>query len=335
MRDVAERAGTSVMTVSLALRNDPSVSQKTADRVREVAREIGYQPNPLVSALMANLRPSRNRKQTLSLGFISAFESRNHWKDISVYRNYFEGAARRAEQQGFRLEPFWLGEPGMTAERFNGILRTRSIQGIMVCPIPEAGGTLPLAWEQFACVALGYSLANPPLHRACNHGFHTMMLALSRLCNLGYRRIGLAMLRSDDKRIDHNWIASYLYHYYQVLMEPHLPIGLFDEWNEAELAAWFREVKPDAVISTRYFVRHWLENLGSRVPNDIGFALLDVSEASEPCAGIDQRSEGVGAAAMDLLTGQMYRNERGIPAQAKITLIDGEWVAGPTVRQPS
>ena len=54
MRDVAERAGVSVMTVSLALRggrDDKRVSPETLERVREVAAELGYTHNARARAL--------------------------------------------------------------------------------------------------------------------------------------------------------------------------------------------------------------------------------------------------------------------------------------------
>lgn len=43
--DVAKKAGVSISTASKALADDGSISKKTADKVREVAREIEYTPN--------------------------------------------------------------------------------------------------------------------------------------------------------------------------------------------------------------------------------------------------------------------------------------------------
>jgi DNA-binding LacI/PurR family transcriptional regulator len=48
MKDVAERAGVSLMTVSLALRTDHTsnrLSEKTRQRILEIARELSYSPN--------------------------------------------------------------------------------------------------------------------------------------------------------------------------------------------------------------------------------------------------------------------------------------------------
>jgi len=42
MIDIAKRAGVSVATVSLALRDHPSIGQTTRERIREIVKEIGY-----------------------------------------------------------------------------------------------------------------------------------------------------------------------------------------------------------------------------------------------------------------------------------------------------
>jgi LacI family transcriptional regulator len=334
MQDIADRAGVSVMTVSLALRDSPKISPATCDRIKRLAEQMGYRPNPLISALMANMRAGQKRTDKLVLGFVSAFSTSDHWQEIAIYRQYFEGAAQRANSLGFQLQHFWLGASGMTPERFSEILVNRGIPGLVICPIPNPGGSLPLTWERFASVALGYSLGTPQLHRACSHQFHAVMTAMSNLARLGYRRIGLCMLAGDDRRTDHSRIAPYLYHYYQVFQRPHLPIGLFEDWSDRKkFLEWVRDTQPDAIIATREFLRDWLSEAGIRVPEDIGLVLLDVVDSGAPCAGIEHRSQTVGATAIDLLIGQLYRNDRGIPAEPKTTLIEGSWVDGPTVRE--
>lgn len=46
MRLVAQKAGVSVTTVSLALRNDSSISQETKERIYAIQRELGYRVKP-------------------------------------------------------------------------------------------------------------------------------------------------------------------------------------------------------------------------------------------------------------------------------------------------
>ncbi len=51
IRDVAERAGVSIATVSRVLNDRADVSAETRDRVREVARAVGYSADPAARAL--------------------------------------------------------------------------------------------------------------------------------------------------------------------------------------------------------------------------------------------------------------------------------------------
>jgi LacI family transcriptional regulator len=50
--DIAKIVGVSKMAVSLAMREDPSVSQETIKRVKSVADELGYTPNRLARGLV-------------------------------------------------------------------------------------------------------------------------------------------------------------------------------------------------------------------------------------------------------------------------------------------
>lgn len=51
LKDIALRAGVSVMTVSKVLRDAPDISPATKDRIRRLAEEMGYVPNSLAQGL--------------------------------------------------------------------------------------------------------------------------------------------------------------------------------------------------------------------------------------------------------------------------------------------
>lgn len=50
--DIANKAGVSKMTVSLALRNDPSISRETTNMIKEIADTLGYVPNRIAKGLV-------------------------------------------------------------------------------------------------------------------------------------------------------------------------------------------------------------------------------------------------------------------------------------------
>lgn len=335
MQDVANKAGVSCMTVSLALRNHPSLPERTQTRIQKLAKTMGYRPNPLVSAFVATRRSGKRGSQRLPLAFVSSLPSEDDWRKNSTYYRYFKGAADRADELGCKLEPFWFDRTTMTPDRMSDILYHRGINGLVIAPIAEAGGSLSLDWSRFCAVALGYSMAEPRIHRACNHQFHTMLLALRRLHELGYRRIGLATSLTDDKRVDHNWIAPYLYYIQQVMKTKPLPFLMEDAWNKEIFMKWFRDHKPEVVVTTRTEAWDWLAEEGIEIPRRTGLFLLDHWAEHGEISCVDQNSELVGSAAIDLLIGQLYRNERGIPANPKVVLVEGAVRNGTTVKSPA
>src|SRR5687767_9669180 len=51
IKEVAEAAGVSVMTVSRVLNNRPDVSTQTRKRIQQIINELGYAPNAMASSL--------------------------------------------------------------------------------------------------------------------------------------------------------------------------------------------------------------------------------------------------------------------------------------------
>ena len=51
LKDIAERVGVSIMTVSKALRDEPDVSAATKTRIKLVAQQMGYVPDSTAQGL--------------------------------------------------------------------------------------------------------------------------------------------------------------------------------------------------------------------------------------------------------------------------------------------
>ena len=144
MQHIADAAGVSRMAVSLALRNSPKISRATADRIRTIAEQLQYRPNPMVSALMTQLRHNKDVKKPSVLAYVTAYQTEDGWRRPGPFVSFFEGAQRRAAALGYELEEWWLRQPGITEQRFSDILYTRNIHGMIVAPLPPGGGTLRL-----------------------------------------------------------------------------------------------------------------------------------------------------------------------------------------------
>ena len=328
IRQIARRLDMSHTTVSLALRGHPRISLETRERVRALADELGYRPNALVSALMRQVRSNRRIVSSETLGFLTGGVTADHWRKHRTIVENFEGAKAQAESLGFKLEPFWLGPRGRDAHTGAKILRTRGIRGAILAPLPVPHETIDLDWDHTAVVSVGYSFIQVPLHRAAHHHVNGMLTLYKELRALGYGRIGLAVTAQDMIRVQHYWLAGLLTGQYVYGGEPIAPMTFKDGSERQKLFEWREAQNPDVIVSIGWDAYRWLQEKRLRIPADVAFAHLGLDGVYAGIAGIDQKSKSIGAAAIDLLVGQIYRNEHHIPKQPKIMLLDGQWVPG-------
>ncbi len=332
LRDIAKATGLHFSTVSLALRNHPRLLRSTCEQVQRAARELGYVPDPMLVSLARHRHSLKPVEYQATLAWVTAFPARDQWRDVDIFNEQHSGAEQRAQALGFRLEHFWLTEPGMTSARASQILTSRGIAGLIVAPLPQVQGSLTLAWERFSAVAIGYSLREPRLHVTSAHQYRCIRLALHELTQRGYRRIGLVMLKASNDRVDNNWLAGYLTLRYDApdLVWPE-PL-LLPAWDEKSLIDWLRREKLDAVVTKMQQVLPALRNARIAVPGEVGLAFLGEIAPNDVYSGVNENPRQVGAAAVDFVVGMMQRNERGPPVLSQRLLIDGVWIEGSTVR---
>lgn len=335
LADIARRAGVSTATVSLALRNDRQISEKTRRRIHALAKRMGYAPNPLVSALMAQVHGRRVQSEAPALAYLNPTHVSPHERNFPTMQRYWNGARARAERLGYRLEEFWLLEPGMTPARMDKILRARGIAGLVLAPPDPEITDIRMDWRHYAVSSIDHVLSFPDVHWACANHFQGMWLALENLERLGYERIGLALSRAADVRVMHAWVSAFAGR--QALRTATLrpPIYLAEDWTAGDrerFPAWVRECRVDALICSEPGPIEILAERGYRVPDQIGLAHMAVECAGMACAGIDQNSELVGAAAVDIVVGLLHRNERGASTPSRAVMVEGRWVDGLTVR---
>lgn len=143
------------------------------------------------------------------------------------------------------------------------------------------------------------------------------------------------MSTSYDSRVDYQWSGSFLSEQRRGEPEHRVPLCVIedDQWNEENFTKWFRESKPDVIISQQVEILDWLGKLGVRVPDDVGFVHMNCPDTSGQFAGVYQNGKVIGEVAMDFLVGMVQRNECGIPDLAHSILVEGTWVDGATVRK--
>ncbi|MFT3828416.1 MAG: LacI family DNA-binding transcriptional regulator [Opitutaceae bacterium] len=334
LRDIARSIGLSHTTVSLCLRNDPSIPASTRERVRAAADRLGYRTNVLVSTLMTQVRLKHQKSSPEVVAFLTGGASAREWENHSACVGVFAGAREQAPKLGMRVEPFWLGPGGASSAATCRVLAARAIRGVLIAPFPVPVYSHELDWPRLICVGLGYVFKDHPLHRATHNHFHGVFTAYENLFRLGYRRIGLALENTQNSRVGFNWLGGFL------AARSMLGGAALEPWLAAEpgdvaaFKAWRKRQRPDAVLGFGPQQYLTIVRSGCRVPEDLAFAALDIgqmhlADVSEP-AGIDQNLPRIGSTAIDLLATQLYHNEQGLPSHPVLSMIEGSWVAGRT-----
>jgi LacI family transcriptional regulator len=295
---------------------------------------MGYRINPLVAALMRARRTGSAVKHVV-IAYITNYPTRYGWRAPYHDRpDYFPGAQERAQEFGYKLEHFWLAEPGMTPERFSEILKARSIHGAVIGRLPPGQEELRLKWEGFSCVALGQTLHAPALHRVAEDHFWAAWAAMDSLLNRGYRRIGFVFSEADDSpRVGERWLGAFLRQQLRCDVSDRLPPLLFEaQANNAErFSTWLKQTRPDALLVTHAApVLAWLEALQKSVPKHLGLATLVNDHPERGWTGIHCDPNKLGALAVEMLIGLMHRAEVGIPSDPHEVLLRGEWLDGQT-----
>jgi len=331
VRKLAEIAGVSRTTVSMALRNHPRLSEATRLRILKLAEEHGYTPDPLSSTLMNHLRTARKNRSVEKLAYLTWWGSAEEWRKSPNDINWYTGVQTRAEALGYELEHIWAREPGMTAARLSRILYTRAIRGVIIAPLLRARGHLSLNWQHLAAATISFTVVKPDIHRTAHHHHNGIVLALRRLKHLGYKRVGLANRVDQIERVNHGWLAGYLVYNHGLPAKNRIPPLLQREWDEKKFAEWIERHKIQAVVSNTQEPLYSLRTLGYRVPEDVAYASLDLLRSEDPWAGIDQQPRMIASSAVDLVAAQLQRNEYGLPSCAKTVYLEGAWRDGPTV----
>jgi DNA-binding LacI/PurR family transcriptional regulator len=341
VRSIALALGVSPTAVSLALKDSPRVSAALRAQVRRAARAAGHVPNARLAELMREVRHSAQPAYRATLGLISLFPEAVPWAARPAWGHlgaFASGARACAESHGYKLEDFWLKDPRMTVARLRAILEARGIKGLVCLGSLDPEEEFPEALRQFAVVTQGVSIPGR-LHRVVSHFAADARVLYDELLRRGYRRPGLAILVSGDRRTDHLYSATFLGHQARVFTPPAVPVLRQESWSETEFDNWFSAHRPDVIVLHQHApflaaMEEYLARKRLRVPNDVGLALLDLNPAPARYAGIRQDPARMGAVAVEMLLGRLLLHDRSTAEFPRVELVVGSWNEGRTLRRP-
>ena len=341
MADLAKAAGVSKNTVSLALRNDKQIPPATRERIHSFARELGYCKNPVVGHLMAQLRTGAANNYKATMALLNLNEDEHAFVRHPTIPTYVLGCQRRASEQGYELDNFWLGNPELDGERLQRIFDSRGICGAlavgMMCQSSLSVRFFKI-WENYPCVVAGVRTCDPALSFACVDYHDLALQAVKNILRLGYRRPALMLDAKIDLLIDGRLSAAFYIaqrHLTSSIRVPPFYIKSRSLEEEIRFRRWFDKHRPDVILTLYHTVHAWVRNIGLRVPEDLGLVQLEWRQDQVDWAGMKQHNDQVGEAAVDMLVSMLHNGEKGVPRWPRVTLIGSTWFDGRTVREMS
>ncbi len=337
LKDIAGKVGISKAAVSMALRNSPRISQKRREEVQRIATEMGYAPDPFLSVL-ANYRATKGVPK--SQGVIAWI---NHWdkpRQLRGYREfdlYWRGSRQEAKRMGYRLDEI-LWQTDGSEKLVEQTLLKRGVLGLLIPPHKPNVNWGDFDWSKFSLMRFGLSVSNPDSNLVTSDHQRAVIMAVKKIHEYGYERIGLTMSEGHDRSMGGNYSGGF--RWAQKFLKLEFPIPPMQKDLQpapksvaefkAALHKWMKKYKPDAILNHYIEVPAYLRALGYRIPQDVAVAGTSVNDIPLD-TGIDQHSKAMGQIAAEMLIKQISLNERGEPPAPCRILVESRWQDGNTL----
>lgn len=299
-----------------------------------MAEKMGYRPDPSLSALAAYRFAKQSHKIQSGLAWVNRYKDPKHWRKFGELKAYWAGAVMAAERFGYHLEEI-IWEPCQPVNRLEKILETRGVRGILMPPHHFPLDWSGFDWTKFSAVRFGMSVRNPDIHAVTTDQLRAVVMAMEKIRQHGYQRIGLVVPCDFDRNLGGNYVGGFfaaheLFDLGHLI--PPLPINsdVYEHQPEKArqyLERWLHKHRPDAMLTMVGKVPTLLRELGVRVPQDLAVAGTSVLDLPFD-AGINQNSEMVGRIAVETLISQINLNERGQPVAPCRILVESLWQDG-------
>lgn len=328
-------------TVGRVLQNSGYVSDDVRRRVLEAAGRLGYRPDPALGALARRRWPGGASPKTATIAYIHHGVS----TDAIKAPPEFQGVRQRALELGYAVDTFSLKEYS-SFPALNRVLHARGIQGVLVQAFRD-NIHIDLEWQRFFTVFIGPENDLAHVHNV-QADFRSALHQAVHVCrDRGYQRIGLALMNHSASGTNVPFQAQALYERLGLERDcgPQ-PQILTYEPSEAfalQFYRWFREARPDVVVSTNIQPYYWLTSAlhydrrqrNRKIPGDVAFVCTRHTIDAPEVAHMDLREKEQGKQAVDLVHQQLQHGAIGKPEIPLRLLIPPAFVDGPSLPESS
>jgi len=318
MKDIAKAAGVHVSTVSLALRGRESISKKTRARITELAREMGYRPDPRLDAFNYQRSLLIKSRSLPSLAYISDMDTvqamNRHPEQSDVYR----GLKTYCDEQGIALGVFFMGDGRLSSSRLAGILESRGINALALHYCRDDVEVPELNWSLYSVVKVdSHHVLEGMDSLGPNHRLGSRM-AVKGAVDAGYQRPALVL----DRTISSHCQGMFEVGYFLQMEEEglgFLPV-CYELSDGRGLKLWLDAHQPDVILTPQ--VARLRDGLGGGVDLPV---LGMQSQGDEALPWVGSAYEEAGRQVAQLLVQKIQTNDKGMSGAPCLEWLPLKW----------
>lgn len=302
IKQVAERAGVSIKTVSRVLNDERYVAAVSRDRVVDAMRSLAFQPSQAARALAG--------KKSHQIALICDNPSPYYIYEVQA------GVRARCIEQNIRMiaQPYSINSADLLGEIDSLIVQTNPDGLILTPPITDNRSIIAnLRRRKINFVCMSPEILHPDTSAAFIDNLGAAAAMVNHLIALGHQRIGL-IAGHPDYATSRQRSAGYA----QALTGANLPVDpdlikvgqfTFKSGSIAAQELLQRRDRPTAIFASSDDMAAgalaMAHHLGVNVPNDVSIAGFDDTALAEvvwpPLTTIRQPTRDIAYAAADLL----------------------------------
>lgn len=336
LAQIAEQLSLSRSTISYALRNDARIAPATRQRVQEVAREMGWHPDPALAQAMHMVRSTLQRKDLPNLAVVTCKDPAE-FENERTMRRHLLGIRDHAARLGFAIDQVNLATRPMSPQNLRRMFVSRGVKGVIYLVNHRLDPKAVYLGDEFAYVSAGMRHPDLPIHYAMNNLMSSGYMAVVELLRMGFKRPGVIVPEGIDDSLSHSFYGGVQSGLILCKEENRLPVFLVpgsDLWIEENrfpaVLKWMDDHAPDCILTSDAIqMRKIIDS------NNIDLPLfsLDYYPDLPVQGGVDGRQLEVGAAAVDLLALQITTGQKGLPAVQQALTVESKWVLNPSGQQ--
>ncbi|CAG7644492.1 LacI family DNA-binding transcriptional regulator [Paenibacillus allorhizosphaerae] len=323
IQDIANIAGVSKATVSLALTDHPRISSETKIKIRNIAKEIGYAKGMAVV--------SEKTKTDVSLGVL--YLGGNHDMEKGFFRDTLMGICEEAARSEFDVTMIGIhmdGKNNVEENITNRVIKSGVDGIIIITNNHQLTGFDKLLEMRFPMVFVGSRKVagySNPLHCVSSDNYNGGRMATEYLLGLGHKQIAMVIPQGAP-----HWEMERVDGYCAALRNAGLTSSDYrvirvNSLYQAEDECWRELDRMDCTaifaVNARVGITllHYLRNTGKKIPDQVSLIVFDdfpsFSLEDPPVSVIMQDKKTLGTMSTKLLA-DILGNTNEYPRQIMI-----------------